>query len=111
MLFQGKTHTFSANKKRLKEYPQFKLNLLLEILPGSGSKTGMWTTRELLHKHYSMGRSKNWRITDFIDASVQFANFNVNYVAAPLVTGAINNDAAFSATLIAAPKGFVARDS
>lgn len=86
-------------------------NLLLEILPGSGSKTGMWTTRELLHKHYSMGRSKNWRITDFIDASVQFANFNVNYMAAPLVTGAINNDAAFSATLIAAPKGFVARDS
>lgn len=86
-------------------------NLLLEALPGSGSKTGMWTTRELLHKHYSEGRSKNWRITDFNDASVQFANFNVNYMAAPLVTSAINNDAAFSATLIAAPKDFVARES
>jgi hypothetical protein len=86
-------------------------NLVLEPGPGSGSKNGAWTTRELLHKHYSMGPSETWRTTDLKDASSRFANFNVNYTAAPLVTGAMNNDAAFSATLIAAPEGFVVRES
>jgi hypothetical protein len=86
-------------------------NLVLEPAPGRGETNGAWTTRELLHKHYAMGPSETWRTTDFNDASARFANFNVNYTAAPLEAGAMNNDMAFSSTLIAAPEGFVVRES
>ena len=58
-----------------------------------------------------MGPSDTWRTTDFNDASARFANFNVNYTAAALEAGAMNNDAAFSAKLIAAPEGFVVCES
>jgi hypothetical protein len=84
-------------------------NLVLEPGPGRGTNNGAWTTRELLHKHYAMGPSETWRTTDIKVTSARFSNFNVNYTAAPLEAGAMNNDAAFSATLIAAPEGFLVR--
>ena len=84
-------------------------NLVLEPGLGRGTNNGAWTTRELLHKHYAMGPSETWRTADIKGTSARFSNFNVNYTAAPLEAGAMNNDAAFSATLIAAPEGFLVR--
>ena len=47
----------------------------------------------------------NWMILDLNDA--RFANFGVTYTDVPCATATMNDDTALSATLIAAPNGFM----
>jgi len=85
--------------------PQSSLVLQAGAARATGSEATEWTTRELLHKHYAAGATDDWR-TSVVDTA-PFAKFSVTYTAAPLAAAAMDHDAALSATLIAAPDGFV----
>lgn len=84
-------------------------NLVLRSGTGKATSAGTieWTARELLHKHYAAGPTDDWRTNDLSDA--RFANFGVTYTDVPRAAAEMDNDAALSATLIAAPDGFVKR--
>ena len=85
----------------------------LVVLPGLSGRQNVqaWSTRELLHKHYALGPSESWRTSDITAGAPGFADYGVVYTPSPLDAEALaesfGGQESFSATLIAAPDGFL----